>query len=116
MCHAAVVITKLRCKVFLYHTIVTFACCGEQGWFLKPPAQLQRLNHGIIFQEWKETYYKASTSLQYRERKLEDAANLIESNLLLLGATAIEDKLQDQVSCLVVVMGNFSTTTVWLLT
>ncbi|CAG2061165.1 unnamed protein product, partial [Timema podura] len=46
--------------------------------------------------EWKETFYKASTSLQYRERKLEDAANLIENNLTLLGATAIEDKLQDQ--------------------
>ena len=51
-----------------------------------------------LLQDWKETYYKASTSLQYRERKLEDAANLIENNLVLLGATAIEDKLQDQVS------------------
>lgn len=51
-------------------------------------------------QEWKDTYYKASTSLQFRERKLEDAANLIENNLILLGATAIEDKLQDQVSYL----------------
>ncbi|XP_021916741.1 phospholipid-transporting ATPase IA isoform X4 [Zootermopsis nevadensis] len=49
------------------------------------------------YEEWKDTYYKASTSLQYRERKLEDAANLIENNLILLGATAIEDKLQDQV-------------------
>ncbi|KAJ9596817.1 hypothetical protein L9F63_012150, partial [Diploptera punctata] len=49
------------------------------------------------YEDWKETYYKASTSLQYRERKLEDAANLIENNLILLGATAIEDKLQDQV-------------------
>nr|CAD7426833.1 unnamed protein product [Timema monikensis] len=48
------------------------------------------------YEEWKETFYKASTSLQYRERKLEDAANLIENNLTLLGATAIEDKLQDQ--------------------
>ncbi|XP_069677694.1 probable phospholipid-transporting ATPase IA isoform X3 [Periplaneta americana] len=49
------------------------------------------------YEEWKDTYFKASTSLQYRERKLEDAANLIENNLILLGATAIEDKLQDQV-------------------
>lgn len=57
-----------------------------------------RLNCGVIFQEWKDTYYKASTSLQFRERKLEDAANLIENNLILLGATAVEDKLQDQVS------------------
>lgn len=49
------------------------------------------------YNEWKQTYHKASTSIQYRETKLEDAANLIEINLTLLGATAIEDKLQDQV-------------------
>ncbi|XP_068083348.1 probable phospholipid-transporting ATPase IA isoform X2 [Anabrus simplex] len=49
------------------------------------------------YEEWKSTYHKASTSLQYRETKMEDAANLIENNLRLLGATAIEDKLQDQV-------------------
>ncbi|XP_055314089.1 probable phospholipid-transporting ATPase IA isoform X6 [Sitodiplosis mosellana] len=50
-----------------------------------------------IYTEWKETYHKASTAMQYRERKVEDAANLIENNLILLGATAIEDKLQDGV-------------------
>lgn len=32
--------------------------------------------------------------MQNREEKLSDAANLIENNLVLLGATAIEDKLQ----------------------
>ncbi|XP_055915903.1 probable phospholipid-transporting ATPase IA isoform X3 [Eupeodes corollae] len=50
-----------------------------------------------VYNEWKETYNKASTSMQYRERKVEDAANLIENNLMLLGATAIEDKLQEGV-------------------
>lgn len=50
-----------------------------------------------LLQEWKNTYFKASTALQFRERKLEDAAQLIENNLTLLGATAIEDKLQDEV-------------------
>lgn len=50
-----------------------------------------------VYAEWKETYYKASTAMQYRERKIEDAANLIENNLILLGATAIEDKLQEGV-------------------
>lgn len=49
------------------------------------------------YEDWKHTYHKASTSLQYRERKVEDAANLIETNLTLLGATAIEDKLQEGV-------------------
>lgn len=50
-----------------------------------------------VYAEWKDTYHKASLALQQREAKLEDAANLIETNLYLLGATAIEDKLQEGV-------------------
>lgn len=50
-----------------------------------------------VYEQWKETYHKASTAMQNRERKVEDAASLIETNLILLGATAIEDKLQDGV-------------------
>jgi phospholipid-transporting ATPase len=50
-----------------------------------------------VYDQWKETYHKASTAMQNRERKIEDAASLIETNLILLGATAIEDKLQDGV-------------------
>ncbi|KAL7633000.1 UNVERIFIED_CONTAM: hypothetical protein RMT77_016710 [Armadillidium vulgare] len=49
------------------------------------------------YEEWKNTYYKASTSLQMREKKLEDAAQLIECKLKLLGSTAIEDRLQENV-------------------
>ncbi|KPJ01062.1 putative phospholipid-transporting ATPase IA [Papilio xuthus] len=48
-------------------------------------------------QDWSNTYHKASIAIQDRERKLEEAALLIENNLRLLGATAIEDKLQDGV-------------------
>lgn len=50
-----------------------------------------------VYADWRETYHKASIALQNREAKLEDAANLIEVNLYLLGATAIEDKLQEGV-------------------
>jgi phospholipid-transporting ATPase len=50
-----------------------------------------------VYEAWKETYHKASTAIQNRERKVEDAASLIETNLILLGATAIEDKLQEGV-------------------
>ena len=31
-----------------------------------------------FYEEWKHTYYKASTSLQNRDKKLEEAAELIE--------------------------------------
>ncbi|KAF5403486.1 hypothetical protein PHET_02853 [Paragonimus heterotremus] len=47
---------------------------------------------------WAEQYYVASTAIDNREEKLEAVAELIEGNLQLLGATAIEDKLQHGVS------------------
>ncbi|XP_050297627.1 probable phospholipid-transporting ATPase IA isoform X3 [Anthonomus grandis grandis] len=49
------------------------------------------------YEDWKQMYHKASCSLQHREEKIEEAANLIERKLKLLGATAIEDKLQEGV-------------------
>ncbi|XP_010922763.1 phospholipid-transporting ATPase 1 [Elaeis guineensis] len=49
------------------------------------------------FEEWWIKYEEASTSLSERSAKLRQAAALIECNLSLLGATAIEDKLQDGV-------------------
>uniref|UniRef100_A0A1A9V9K6 Phospholipid-transporting ATPase n=1 Tax=Glossina austeni TaxID=7395 RepID=A0A1A9V9K6_GLOAU len=50
-----------------------------------------------VYSDWQTTYHKASTSITDRESKVAEAANLIENNLTLLGATAIEDKLQDGV-------------------
>ncbi|XP_014226342.2 probable phospholipid-transporting ATPase IA isoform X2 [Trichogramma pretiosum] len=49
------------------------------------------------YEWWKEIYQKAATNLTDKEKHLEEAANLIETQLTLLGATAIEDQLQDQV-------------------
>ncbi|XP_051945040.1 probable phospholipid-transporting ATPase IA isoform X3 [Xyrauchen texanus] len=49
------------------------------------------------YQQWLEVHQHASTSLQNRALKLEESYELIEKNLQLLGATAIEDKLQDKV-------------------
>lgn len=37
-----------------------------------------------FYEDWKHTYYKASTSIQNREQKLEEAAELIERVCLLL--------------------------------
>ncbi|XP_031485201.1 phospholipid-transporting ATPase 1-like isoform X1 [Nymphaea colorata] len=48
-------------------------------------------------EEWQQTYAEASTSLNDRVAKLRKTAALIESNLNLLGATGIEDKLQEGV-------------------
>ncbi|KAM6346018.1 phospholipid-transporting ATPase IA [Podargus strigoides] len=49
------------------------------------------------YQEWLDVYHRASTAIQNRALKLEESYELIEKNLQLLGATAIEDKLQDKV-------------------
>lgn len=49
------------------------------------------------YQEWAGKYYEASTALENRAEQLDEVAELIEKDLFLLGATAIEDKLQEGV-------------------
>ncbi|XP_066252376.1 probable phospholipid-transporting ATPase IA isoform X2 [Euwallacea similis] len=49
------------------------------------------------YDDWKQMYHKACCSIQHREEKIEEASNLIERKLRLIGATAIEDKLQEGV-------------------
>ncbi|XP_013870106.1 phospholipid-transporting ATPase ID isoform X2 [Austrofundulus limnaeus] len=49
------------------------------------------------FNGWKQRHHEASTELDDRESKLDALYEEIEKDLLLLGATAIEDKLQDGV-------------------
>lgn len=49
------------------------------------------------YEEWSEQYHEAKTSLVERAQKMQTVGELIEKNLVLLGATAIEDKLQDGV-------------------
>nr|GMC84149.1 phospholipid-transporting ATPase 1-like [Ipomoea batatas] len=48
-------------------------------------------------EQWQCLYEDASTSLTDRSAKLRQTAMFIESNLTLLGATAIEDRLQEGV-------------------
>ncbi|KAG0186244.1 hypothetical protein DFQ28_008143 [Apophysomyces sp. BC1034] len=49
------------------------------------------------YSRWSQIYDKASTTLVNRADELDKAAEMIEKDLFLLGATAIEDKLQDGV-------------------
>lgn len=46
---------------------------------------------------WSKIYEKASAVIRDRQEALDNAAELIEKDLFLLGATAIEDKLQEGV-------------------
>ncbi|RCK59111.1 Phospholipid-transporting ATPase DNF2 [Candida viswanathii] len=49
------------------------------------------------YSEWSKRYQAAASSLEDREYKMEEAADSIERNLILLGGTAIEDRLQSGV-------------------
>ena len=52
------------------------------------------INSPFINSDWKAAHHNAAISLENREEKLDEVYNQIERNLDLLGATAIEDKLQ----------------------
>ncbi len=46
------------------------------------------------YQTWKKLFLDATTSLSNRQERIESVADMIEQNLELIGASAIEDKLQ----------------------
>ncbi|CAH9146659.1 unnamed protein product [Cuscuta epithymum] len=49
------------------------------------------------YENWNEKYIQAKSSMRDREKKLDEVAELIENDLVLIGCTAIEDKLQEGV-------------------
>lgn len=49
------------------------------------------------YNAWNERYREATTTLDDREAKIEAISDELEQDLRLLGATAIEDRLQDGV-------------------
>ncbi|CAM0957022.1 unnamed protein product [Alopecurus aequalis] len=49
------------------------------------------------YESWNEKFVQAKSSLRDRDKKLDEVAELIEKELILIGCTAIEDKLQEGV-------------------
>lgn len=49
------------------------------------------------YEEWNSKHEKAAAALVRREEQMEEVADAIERELILLGGTAIEDRLQDGV-------------------
>lgn len=49
------------------------------------------------YDAWEREYIEAASLIEGRDAALERVAETLETNLLLLGATAIEDRLQDGV-------------------
>ncbi|XP_037822739.1 probable phospholipid-transporting ATPase IM isoform X3 [Lucilia sericata] len=50
-----------------------------------------------FYEDWSKRHWEASVSLDHREEKLNAIMEEVESELVLVGVTAIEDKLQDGV-------------------
>eukprot|EP00271_Cylindrocystis_brebissonii_P018675 TRINITY_DN5406_c0_g1_i1.p1 TRINITY_DN5406_c0_g1~~TRINITY_DN5406_c0_g1_i1.p1 ORF type:complete len:1348 (-),score=328.40 TRINITY_DN5406_c0_g1_i1:1253-5296(-) len=50
-----------------------------------------------FYQDWNERFIQAKSALREREKRLEEVADIIEREFIMLGCTAIEDKLQDGV-------------------
>lgn len=50
-----------------------------------------------FFNDWKQRHQQAALSLEDRDDKLDKIYEEIERDMVLLGVTAIEDKLQDGV-------------------
>lgn len=49
------------------------------------------------FESWKTRYEAARNLIEGKKKAMEDLQAEMETNLTVIGATAIEDKLQDQV-------------------
>ena len=49
------------------------------------------------YDQWERQFHQATTLIDNREARIEEVSDQLEQNLILLGATAIEDKLQDGV-------------------
>lgn len=65
--------------------------------------------------DWQQRHKTASSSLQNREEKMEEVASSIEKELILVGGTAIEDRLQDGVPDCIQLLGRAGIK-LWVLT
>ncbi|RMZ90024.1 hypothetical protein DV736_g2739, partial [Chaetothyriales sp. CBS 134916] len=68
-----------------------------------------------FYQEWSKEHDFAAQALQDREARLEEVSDRIERDLLLLGGTAIEDRLQDGVPDTIALLGQAGIK-LWVLT
>ncbi|KAJ4973795.1 hypothetical protein NE237_006969 [Protea cynaroides] len=68
-----------------------------------------------LYESWNEKFIQAKSSLRDRENKLDEVAEFIEKDLILIGSTAIEDKLQEGVSACIETLSRAGIK-IWVLT
>ena len=69
---------------------------ANQGW--RTLILATRKLSDELYEQVDEMLTKAFNDINNREQKLQEAYEFIESNLKLIGATAVEDKLQEDVA------------------
>ncbi|EGR33087.1 phospholipid-translocating p-type flippase family protein, putative [Ichthyophthirius multifiliis] len=82
--------------LFVNFLLIYFSSYAKIG--LRTLVLAQRFISQDYYEKWNEEYNKALCLLTNRQEKLEEIQNQIEQNLMLLGATAIDDMLQDDVA------------------
>ena len=74
------------------HDLETFANAG-----LRTLCVAYRYLEEAEYEDWVRRYDAAASAVQDREEEIENVSEMIEQNLYILGATALEDKLQEGV-------------------
>jgi phospholipid-translocating ATPase len=95
LCHCSVIFDRLGKNGRNYEesTRIHLAQYGDAG--LRTLALAYRTIKETEYSEWNATFSRAKTTIGAdREALLDSASDLIEKDLILVGATAIEDKLQ----------------------
>lgn len=98
MCKGAdsIIYPRLKTRDFIKETennLENYACDGLRTLLLAEKTITQN-----EYDEWMERYNKASLATQNREEKIAKVEDSLEYNFELVGATAIEDRLQDDVA------------------
>lgn len=101
--------TKLR----IFRTQQHLYSYSKKG--LRILCMAKRILSDTDYEDWAMKHKEAENSLSNREHKLQDSYNRIEKNMKLVGATGIEDRLQDGVPETIQALRNAGIV-VWVLT
>ncbi|CAI9274898.1 unnamed protein product [Lactuca saligna] len=84
-------------RTYQHATTMHLANYAEDG--LRTMAFAYRKIKDLEYEEWSSTFAKAKATIgSEREELLENVSEIIEKDLMLLGAVAVDDKLQDGVA------------------
>jgi magnesium-transporting ATPase (P-type) len=77
------------------HTVSFLEECANEG--LRTLLIAQKEVDPDFYEEWNKKYSNALSSFKDRQKQIDEVSEIIENDFILIGSTAIEDKLQDNV-------------------